>query len=357
MQLSETISHLLSKSIPFVSWQIPGTHAPVTWVGECIKVDDIDLLQNHLPAFVMHPFNPDSNIPILAIKPKWKCEEHMPQEPLPAMAPASPNQPALQKPYTSSYQDYITGFEQIINALQQKTAAKIVLSRVIASPKTIQPDILYFRLLEKYPRAFVYLFSDGAGQCWAGASPETLLRSLKGMAETVSLAGTRISLPDGKPEKPWGQKEFVEQAMVSEMIEETLTKAGISAVAIKGPADAAAGPVVHLKTSFRFRIPIHINGLSLAQALHPTPAVCGTPTQEAKKTILRTEKHHRSYYTGFLGPVTDKHNLSLFVNLRCAQFINNECFIYSGGGITEKSDPVDEWQETENKAKTLLDLT
>lgn len=356
MQLSETIGHFLSESIPFASWRLPGANEAVTWAGECIELNDINVLQNHLPAFVMHPFNPDSSIPILALKPKWKSEDYVPSQPVPSLAHSDPDRSAIQKPYTSSYQEYITAFEQIINALKQKNATKVVLSRVIALPKTIQPDVLYVNLLKKYPRAFVYLFSDGAGQNWVGASPETLLRTVKGMAETVSLAGTRKSLPNGKPERPWEQKEFIEQAIVSEMIEETLTKAGISAVAIKGPADDSAGPVVHLKTSFRFRIPGHINGLSLAQALHPTPAVCGTPTREAKKIILRTEKHHRSYYTGFLGPVTDTHNLSLFVNLRCAQFINNECFIYSGGGITESSDPLDEWQETENKAKTLLDL-
>jgi isochorismate synthase len=48
--------------------------------------------------------------------------------------------------------------------------------------------------------------------------------------------------------------------------------------------------------------------------------------------------------------------MNIYVNLRCAQIIGDRLFLYLGGGFTADSDPEKEWEETENKSKTLLDL-
>jgi isochorismate synthase len=48
--------------------------------------------------------------------------------------------------------------------------------------------------------------------------------------------------------------------------------------------------------------------------------------------------------------------LNVYVNLRCGQIIGDELYLYLGGGFTAESDPEKEWEETENKSKTLLDL-
>ena len=44
---------------------------------------------------------------------------------------------------------------------------------------------------------------------------------------------------------------------------------------------------------------------------------------------------------------------NFYVNLRCAQIINNKALVYVGGGITKDSDPEKEWNETVNKTKTI----
>ena len=44
----------------------------------------------------------------------------------------------------------------------------------------------------------------------------------------------------------------------------------------------------------------------------------------------------------------------MFVNLRCARIISQDLQLYVGAGITQDSDPQKEWEETQNKAKTLL---
>jgi len=50
----------------------------------------------------------------------------------------------------------------------------------------------------------------------------------------------------------------------------------------------------------------------------------------------------------------ESRSIDLFVNLRCAQLTQKEIFVYIGGGINSSSQEESEWQETENKAQTML---
>ena len=54
--------------------------------------------------------------------------------------------------------------------------------------------------------------------------------------------------------------------------------------------------------------------------------------------------------------VIDNDSTKLFVNLRCAEIIHNQAYLYLGGGFTKDSNIESEWIETENKAKTLLNV-
>ena len=71
--------------------------------------------------------------------------------------------------------------------------------------------------------------------------------------------------------------------------------------------------------------------------------------------IQDLEVHNRELYCGFLGTVDSK-NCDLKVNLRCARFSAKEVQIFVGGGITSKSNPNDEFKETEIKSQTLLSV-
>jgi isochorismate synthase len=91
----------------------------------------------------------------------------------------------------------------------------------------------------------------------------------------------------------------------------------------------------------------------LIRSLHPTPAVCGLPREKALQLIEKHETHNRNLYAGLIG-YKSKEELNVFVNLRCMQVTENDFLLYVGGGITDQSIPENEWNETENKAKTLM---
>jgi len=124
-----------------------------------------------------------------------------------------------------------------------------------------------------------------------------------------------------------------------------------------GPETLESGKVAHLKTSFFFPKEKVENQLgNFVAELHPTPAVCGLPKDLAHQYICENELYQRKYYTGYLGPWRLDGKVSLFVNLRCMEITSDEYILYAGGGITARSVPEKEWDETNQKAKTLLSV-
>jgi len=111
--------------------------------------------------------------------------------------------------------------------------------------------------------------------------------------------------------------------------------------------------VKHLETNFEFSMK-GVEPIVIADKLHPTPAVSGLPRKEAIELINSIEDHDRSLYAGCIGIVGEQ--TKLFVNLRCAQYLDQEYFLYLGGGFTKDSESMKEWEETENKSRTLLDI-
>lgn len=253
----------------------------------------------------------------------------------------------------TSFESYSEQFEIFQKAFSDTVVKKAILSRLkhIALDASFDP-IAYFERLEKaYPDALVYIMLHPTQGLWIGATPEILIAEKNENWTTVSLAGTqKLSSEDYK----WGDKEIEEQEYVSAHIRETLQELGINNFLENGPHTAEAGSVAHLKTIFKFNAsPAGFNYLKYVDKVHPTPAISGTPLKESIALINNTEIHNRELYTGYLGRASEE-TIDLYVNLRCSQVFSDKLVLYLGGGITKGSDLKLEWEETEEKAKTLL---
>ncbi|MDJ0483176.1 chorismate-binding protein, partial [Rhodococcus pyridinivorans] len=99
-----------------------------------------------------------------------------------------------------------------------------------------------------------------------------------------------------------------------------------------------------------------VTALDLALAVHPTPAICGTPTAAARDLILATEGD-RGFYAGALGWCDAAGDGEWLVTIRCAVLDADGVGLtaYAGGGIVADSDPADELAETTVKFGTVLD--
>lgn len=243
---------------------------------------------------------------------------------------------------------HIAAIREAVKRIIDTDLDKVVLSTVFRAEGQVSISQALEALRQVHPDAFVYAYFHPDCGLWLGATPEVLVASSPDGYETASLAGTRLYTDEPQP---WGQKESLEQSIVTDYIKTQLSDAGATNIRISRPETIRYGEIEHIKSILRFRadeLPPILN------RLHPTPAVCGTPFQTARDTIGELETHSRSWYTGYLGFSDGKQNDRYFVNLRCGRVYQNAFLAYSGGGITFDSDPEEEWEETRNKLRSFL---
>jgi len=256
-----------------------------------------------------------------------------------------------EDPYIISKEEYLEESSKVLAAFDSTELQKVVLSRIKKVDfDESKSENLFHELVVTYPNAFVYFISSKLFGTWIGATPEILLVTALHSGFTMALAGTKKA--DDSSE--WESKEKEEQQFVTDFIQSQLIENNYNHVDLSGPFETIAGPVKHLRTDVSFDFE-NGNALKIIRTLHPTPAVSGLPQKEAISLILETEKHERLFYTGFIGLMNQNKN-QIYVNLRCCQIQKGAAYLYLGGGFTKDSIPELEWQETENKSKTLLNI-
>lgn len=251
-----------------------------------------------------------------------------------------------------AYKDYCSAFSKFKQELVKENFAKLVLSRPYFCPLKKDLSHSFLDLCKTYPNAFCYMAKVGSKGIFMGASPEILASVADNELKTMSLAGTMAKSLNNHYE--WSSKNIKEQQLVTDFIISRI-KPYAKSISAAGPVTHDAGPVVHLLTQITAVLNDGIDKHSAAASLHPTPAVCGLPKNAALKFIVKNEGYKRNYYSGYIGLISPN-NLQLFVNLRCMFFNGQFAVLYAGGGLLKSSDLEDEWQETENKLKTLRDL-
>jgi isochorismate synthase len=250
--------------------------------------------------------------------------------------------------------NYCDLVEKTIRVILSGKATKIVISRSkTISLNTFDISALAHRLMNLYPSAFKYIWYHPKTGLWCGASPEVLVKTEGQSFSTMALAGTQKYKENKNPK--WSDKEREEHQIVIDAISDRLQKV-TSVLRISKTYNRRAASVVHLCADITGILKKGKANLpNITSNLHPTPAVCGSPQNIAKKYILSNEGYDREYYTGFLGPVCEKKACSnLFVNLRCMKIEDDIVTLFVGGGITLASNPLDEWTETQNKMVTML---
>lgn len=360
-QPKNIIGTLIKKGLPFAIYSIPGTNNPVLIIQKSTAINKIsieDLDNKH--GFVIAPFESAKTNEVILLTDDFVIKDHSGLSELEGYLLTLPEIKSSNNinNHQLSKNEYLEKAQYFIDKIKSGKFKKIVLSRVLVMEieNAIDYSKFFNELCQKYQNAFVYLLYTPETGIWSGATPETLLKKENNRVETMAVAGTRL-LSDYKTEPEWDEKEKEEQHLVSIYIENLLSELGVKDYEIKGPETIVAGKIVHLKTSFSINLEFLKDRLGIfIKGLHPTPAVCGLPKADAYHLIEKAETHSRRLYTGFIGPWNIENKSHLFVNLRCAEFTDNKIMAYVGGGLTKDSIPIDEWQETKNKSRTLLSV-
>jgi isochorismate synthase len=359
LPLSSVLDQLLEKQIAFACWFNPKDNRLGIVAGNASDVklfDRFDQL-NGEAGFVFAPYRITEKCPVILLKPAVYLEDFNSADQLDFsnIEPFCAEENKDDHCTICTKEEYIRTIEETVAAIREGELSKVIISRQIPIKRPSRSLAnIFFQLQDQTPNAFTYLVNLPAAGTWMGATPEVLLKSDGRFFETVSLAGTQVRKYDSD-DYYWNTKDIEEQAFVSRYMLDVFFNFDIHKYRTTGPETMESGKVAHLKTSFFFAAEKIENCLgNFVAELHPTPAVCGLPKNLADDFIRLKEKHDRKYYTGYLGPWKLNQQVDLFVNLRCMEITNDEFILYAGGGITSKSIPEREWDETNQKARTLL---
>ena len=237
-------------------------------------------------------------------------------------------------------------------AIDRGDLVKVVLARAVTveADTAFEPRAVLSHLRKQQPGCFVYA-ADGM----VGASPELLIARHGNRVVSRPMAGTAVP-GDGALERlAASPKDAREHRLVVEAILGVLTPLCTRVDAASEPEVDEFADVAHLAT------PIHgtlrepaPDALTLARALHPTPAIAGTPTAAALAAIRRLEPHDRGRYSGPVGWVDARGDGEWAIALRGAALDGTRAVLHSGAGLVAGSDPELAWVETEAKLDPML---
>lgn len=256
--------------------------------------------------------------------------------------------------------DYARAFSSVHGMLENGVLEKIVLSRrlhvSISSTRESLTELgrsLFLRACTMRPECFVAFWWTQQTGAWLVATPEPVLETRGGRWETAALAGT-LPFSEGAP-PVWSEKNREEQAIVARFVATSLQ--GLATKIEKSVTKPfRTGNIQHLCTRFCFGLRDDSHAITLLKRLHPTPAVCGFPRDEAMRVIAEEESSPRRYYAGFSGPLFFQGETHLFVSLRCMALTQCSATLYAGGGIMPQSSEQEEWEETQRKLSTMREL-
>lgn len=237
---------------------------------------------------------------------------------------------------------------------------KVVLARESRFATTAAPNPfdLLAALQPVTPNCFHFAFEFEPGHCLIACSPERLYRRAERHLESEALAGTIVRSGDADRDDQLAaqlladNKNRLENRLVHADILQRLE--GLAARAdLSAPRILRLRRLQHLRRDIDAELKADVSDADLLAALHPTPAVGGTPRRKALAFLREHESFSRGWYAGACGLISD--DVAEFaVAIRCALLTPDAVRLYAGAGIVEGSEPAAEWQELDDKLATLL---
>ncbi|MFF1459455.1 isochorismate synthase DhbC [Streptomyces sp. NPDC058330] len=258
---------------------------------------------------------------------------------------------------------YGAGVASAVERMWRGEFSKVVLARTLelTSPAPLDLPAMLQRLARRDPVGYTFALPTGPGRTLIGASPE-LLVSRKGDQVTANpLAGSTPRSTDLAEDVRraatllQSAKDLHEHAVVVDAVHQALAPHCSRLTVPARPTLIRTATMWHLSTTVTGTLAApDTSALALACALHPTPAVCGTPTTTARRVIAETEPFDRGFFTGVVGWGNAQGDGEWAVTIRCAEAEERTLRLYAGAGVVSASEPEAETAETAAKFRTFL---
>ncbi len=288
--------------------------------------------------------------------------------------PARPRRPvgaASSVEPVPSRAGYARAVAAAVESLRAGDLRKVVLARALRLTMAAPVDVrtLLGNLVSDNAAGFTYavdLPCPAGRRTLVGATPEMLLSRTGTTVVANPLAGSIPRERDPEADRAAGEsllasvKDRDEHRVVVEAVADGLRPFCRTLDVPAEPSLIRTNAVWHLSTRVEgeLRDP-GITSLRLASALHPTPAVCGTPSAAARSAITALEPFDRGFYAGAIGWCDADGDGEWVVGIRCGELTEPVSgppvmTLYSGAGIMPASVPALEVTETSAKFQTLL---
>ncbi len=263
----------------------------------------------------------------------------------------------LKKTFLPSFETWKMGVERALDLIHRKILEKVVLGRLcfLDLSETPDPFAIAASLKQKAQGAFLFCAKLGE-ESFLGASPERLFCRTEKKILSEAVAGTRPRGKNALQDEAYREellkspKEIREFNPVQEHIQKTLSPLCKDALHLSPLSVHQTRNVQHLYRTCSGRLKENILDIDILSSLHPTPALCGSPTQEAKQLIQEIEPFQRGLFGGAIGWSTPDKS-EYVVGIRSCFLKGNQAILFSGTGIVEGSDPEEEWEELNQKLK------
>ena len=301
---------------------------------------------------------------ILADQPR-----RLPRTALVEQAPAEPRTEAAEireMPSADRFADAVRAAVDRLaapDALGRDALRKVVLGRWLELDGAPSPADLLAALAARHPAAHLFRVPLGDGTQLVGASPELLVGRRGSRVRSTPLAGSVPRAADPVLDRVRAEalrdsaKDLHEHAFVVDAVADTLRPLCRWLRVPARPVLRATDTMWHLASPIEgelAEVSPATSALRLAQLLHPTPAVCGTPRDAAYRLIAELEPHDRGVLTGAVGCLDAAGDGDWAVTIRAGVVDGRRLRLFAGAGIVAGSDPDSEVAETQAKLETML---
>ncbi|MFJ1616912.1 isochorismate synthase DhbC [Streptomyces sp. NPDC088251] len=258
---------------------------------------------------------------------------------------------------------YGAGVAAAVKRMWRGEFSKVVLARTLELTSRTPLDLpaMLQRLARRDPLGHTFALPTGAGRTLIGASPELLVSRQGQRVVANPLAGSTPRSTDLAEDVRRAAtllesaKDLHEHAVVVDAVHQALAPHCTELTVPARPTLIRTATMWHLSTTVTGTLASpDTSALALACALHPTPAVCGTPTTTARQVIAETEPFDRGFFTGVVGWGDARGDGEWIVTIRCAEAEERTLRLYAGAGIVAASEPEAETAETAAKFRTFL---
>lgn len=265
--------------------------------------------------------------------------------------------------YEDGKEWFTSGVDDITKKIYEGVFLQAVLSRAINVKSNIPPLKFYEELRRKNPSPYMY-YLDFVDFKIIGASPEVMLTCENNEAILKPIAGTRARGEDLREDLELekellnDEKENAEHLMLVDLARNDLGRCGLGGSVSVSTFKIIEkySNVMHIVSEVRAKLDSKYSALDCLKCSFPAGTVSGAPKIMAIEVLKDLETHRRGIYAGCIGYIKANGDLDSALTIRTAIFKDGVYYLRAGAGIVLDSHKDKEFQETNNKLKSLLDI-